>query len=125
MAPITLVYSLLMIALGIATYFATGVKHVTALIPAFFGAAFFVLGLLGLKDNLRKHAMHLAAALGLLAFIAAMGVLVTRGPSGSPIAALEEAIMAALSAGFVGLCVRSFITARRARERREAESRVS
>jgi uncharacterized membrane protein len=120
MAPITVIYSLLMIALGFGTYWVTeGDKGLTPLIPAFFGAVFLFLGLLGLKDNLRKHAMHAAAALALIAFLAPVIRLAVSGVKSS-LAATEQGIMAALSAGFVGLCVRSFIEARRARARREA-----
>lgn len=114
MARVTLIYGLLMIALGVGMYFGTGTPSVTALIPAFFGGVFLLLGLLALKDQLRKHAMHAAAALALVAFVASVGVLLARGTA-KPLAAAEQAIMALLSAGFVGLCVRSFIQARRAR----------
>ena len=113
MAPITLGYAVLMIALGLITYFATGAKSVTALIPTFFGLAFLLCGVLALKEQLRKHAMHAASALGLIAFMAAVAVLTIRGSTGA--AAVEQGIMAALSLAFVVLCVRSFIMARRAR----------
>ena len=52
--------------LGLAGFYGTGATHYTALIPAGFGALFLVLGLLALKASLRKHAMHVAAMLGLL-----------------------------------------------------------
>ncbi len=119
MAPITLVYSALMIALGVGVYFATGTPSVTALIPAFFGAAFLLLGLLALKSAMRKHAMHAAAALALIAFVVPAGRLVLKGIGDKPLAAAEQGIMALLSAGFLALCVRSFIAARKARAQRE------
>ncbi len=119
MARVTIVYSLLMMALGLGMYLGTGTPSWTALIPAFFGAVLLTLGLLAFNDNLRKHAMHAAAALALLAFLASAGVLIARGFA-RPLAAAEQVIMAFLSAGFVGLCVRSFIQARRARAQREA-----
>lgn len=117
MAPVTLVYSVLMIALGSGFYLASDKPSVTALIPAFFGGVFLVLGLLARKEHLRKHAMHAASALGLVACLSAVAVLVIRGSTASGLALTEQTIMALLSAGFVALCVRSFIEARRARRK--------
>ena len=120
MARITLIYSLLMMALGVGTYLAADTTSKTPLIPAAFGVAFLLLGLLAFHDKLRKHAMHAASALALVAFLAAVVVLIVRGGSASPTALGEQGVMALLSAGFVALCVRSFIEARKARARREA-----
>ncbi len=47
----------------------------TALIPAAFGFLLMLCGTLGLLENLRKHAMHVAAAVGLIGFLAAAGRL--------------------------------------------------
>ena len=47
MPRITVVFSVLYIALGLAGYFLTGAVHTTALIPAFIGVVLLVLGLLG------------------------------------------------------------------------------
>lgn len=115
MAPVAIVYAVLMILLGVVTYIATDAKSMTALIPTFAGAVFLVLGLLALNEHMRKHAMHAASALGLIAFIAPVVNILARG--GSTAAVTENTIMALLSAAFTGLCVRSFIMARRARER--------
>lgn len=38
----------------------------TALIPAYVGVVFVILGVVGFKESLRKHVMHVAAALALL-----------------------------------------------------------
>src|SRR5262249_13884829 len=114
MAPVTLGYAVLMIALGLGFYFGTDTISLTALIPTFFGLAFLVLGFLALKEPLRKHAMHAASALGLIAFLGGLIPLVpalVRGTS-RPAAAAEQAVMVALSFVFVALCVRSFINAR-------------
>jgi hypothetical protein len=119
--PITIVFGLVLSLLGLAGYFGTGTTSVTALIPTFFGVPLMVLGFLALKDSLRKHAMHLAAVLGLLGFLGAtiklvQGILAagevkfTAGP-------ISQALMALICAVFVGLCVRSFIQARRNRAR--------
>jgi hypothetical protein len=68
--------------------------------------------------------MHLAAALGVLGFLASAGRLVSKAlGSGldNSLATVCLLIMALLCAGFVGLCVNSFVQARRARARAEAE----
>lgn len=121
MAPITLIYSVLMIALGIGTYLATDTTSKTPLIPAGFGIVFLLLGVVAFNDKIRKHAMHAASALGLVAFLAAVIVLIIRGGSASPTALGELGVMALLSAGFVALCVRSFIEARKARKKLSPE----
>jgi hypothetical protein len=124
-APATIVFGLLMTALGLGGYFYTDRVAVTSLIPAFFGIAFLLLGWLGLKGNLRKHAMHAAAALALIGFVmTALRIpyraLLAGDPVERPAAVVETAIMSGLCLVFVGLCVRSFIAARRARSRSQA-----
>jgi hypothetical protein len=84
----------------------------TALIPTFVGAALVVLGLLAIKKSLLKHAMHLAALIGLLGFLAALGRMLSTGRvTGVSGAALLG--MTLLCAVFEALCVNSFIQARR------------
>jgi hypothetical protein len=105
---------LLLIALGGGFYFGTGQKSVTALIPAFFGLAFVLLGLLGRNDRLRKHVMHAAAALGLVGLIVPLVRLLPKLSElelDNP-AVLEQVLMAVVCAVFVVLCVRSFVVAR-------------
>lgn len=70
MARLTLAFSAILIALGLVAYFLLadpGSRSVTALIPAFFGVVFAILGAIALKESLRKHAMHGAVLLTLLA----------------------------------------------------------
>src|SRR5687768_18001999 len=47
MASTTRTFGLILIVLGLASYFLTGRASVTALIPAFFGAAFVILAQIG------------------------------------------------------------------------------
>jgi hypothetical protein len=119
-APVTIVIGLLLIALGLGGYFGTDQVSLTALIPAYFGAPLLLLGLLGLNDKLRKHAMHAAVAVGLLGFLGAIFPLAMRLISGKPFelrtAAAMQLIMAALCLLLVALGVRSFIAARRRRQ---------
>jgi sulfite exporter TauE/SafE len=122
MGPITIGFGLFLIILALVTFIATGSEHLTALIPAGFGVLLAILGALARKDSLRKHVMHAAAALGLIGFVMPAIMVVRRllnpdpDPSRGPAALIEQSIMALASAVFVGLCVKSFIDARRARD---------
>lgn len=127
MPAMTIGCGVLLIVLGASFYVGTGSEHFTALIPAFAGGVFVLLGVLGFKDGLRKHVMHAAAALGLLGFLAGAGMGVPKlvkhlsgDPIERPAAALEQALMGLVCLVFVILCVRSFIAARRARRQAEA-----
>lgn len=116
MARTTVVFGVLLIALGLVGYFGTGRVSVTALIPAGFGIVLAVLGALSFDERRRKHTMHAAAAIGVIGFLGtarALFQLLTGGAASS--AVLARAAMATLMAVFVGLCVRSFIAARNAR----------
>lgn len=125
MPPVTIVFGIIMIVLGAVFYFDTEAK--TALIPAFAGIVFVLLGVLGFKEGLRKHVMHAAAALGLLGVVVpgAMGIPklikhLTGGEVERPAAAIEQSLFALICLVFVVLCVRSFIAARRARAQNPA-----
>ena len=120
MPRITLVFSLMYIAIGLVGYFATGAAHPTALIPAGIGAVLLILGLLGGNEKLRMHVMHAALLIGLLAFFGtARGLLklpdAFAGTAERPGAVYAQAATAVLSLVYLGLGVRSFIAARRAR----------
>jgi hypothetical protein len=86
----------------------------TALIPAFAGAALVVFGLLAFKERFLKHAMHGAAMIGLLGFLAAAGRLIATGKV-QGVGGTSLVTMAVLCAAFVALCANSFIQARRRR----------
>jgi hypothetical protein len=126
MVPIvSIVFGALLIALGAWGYLDT--RAATALIPAGIGGVLALCGLLALKESLLKHAMHAAAMVGLLSFLTtvfmAVPKLITLAQGGEverPKAVLSQAITAGLSAVFVGLCINSFLQARRRRAAREA-----
>jgi hypothetical protein len=117
MPSTTRLFGLILIVLGIASYTMTGRTSVTAMIPAFFGAAFLVCAMVARKEAARKHAMHAAVALGLIGALAALarGVPgVINGNATKP-AVLAQLAMGGLLLMYVALGVQSFIAARRAR----------
>jgi hypothetical protein len=113
---VSIVCGALLIALGVTGYIATEAK--TALIPAVVGGLIAVCGVVGLKESLLKHAMHAAAAIGLLGFLAAMSRFVPKllgDFDWSDPATAMTGKMALVCGVFVALCVNSFIQARRRR----------
>jgi len=122
MPKLTIVIGIIFIVLGLFAYFGLRAESITALIPTFFGIPFLILGLLGQKDNLRKHMMHAAAALALIGFLGTASGLVKFismiGGTGveRAQAVTIQAIMSILCLLFVILAVKSFIDARKARK---------
>ena len=123
MAATTIWFGIILILLGLVGYFGSGGVSVTALIPAGFGVVLTALGFAARSDSSRRHAMHAAAALGLLGFLGTvpgllqLPTLLAGGNVARPPAVISQSIMALLMVLFVGLCVKSFIDARKARER--------
>ncbi len=120
MPRITVAFSFVYIALGLAGFFLTGAVHKTALIPAAIGAVLLVLGLLGGKEKLRMHVMHAALLIGLLALLGTVRSLtklpaVFDGTAERPGAVYAQAATAVLSLVYLAVGVRSFIAARRSR----------
>jgi hypothetical protein len=97
----------------------------TALIPAYFGTILVLCGAVALKESLLKHAMHLAAMVGLIGFLAAAWRAIPNLPKWlagdaqadgfKPAAVRLQVWMAGICLVFVVLCVNSFIQARRRR----------
>jgi hypothetical protein len=120
MANTAILFGFLLILLGAAGYVGSGMESPTALIPAVFGALLVIAGAVARNESRRKHAMHAAAMVGLLGFLgSAPGLLelpaLLGGEAARPAAVASKSAMAALCAIFVGLCVRSFIAARKGR----------
>jgi hypothetical protein len=117
MPSTTLVFGVILIVLGVASYFGTGRVSITALIPAFFGAMLAVFGLVARNPGARKHAMHgavMVALIGLLGTLARLIPAVAAGQLGRP-AVLAQMAMSLLLICYIAIGVRSFIAARRAR----------
>ena len=106
-------------------YGLTGTKGLTALIPSLFGVVLIVCGVLARRENLRKHAMHAAALVGLIGFVVpavmagpklptliAEGRVVRPDGSDATLAVEMQLVMAVICLAFVALCVNSFVQAR-------------
>jgi hypothetical protein len=102
----------LLVVEGIGFYIGTDSKSVTALIPAFVGLPILLMGILSFKESARMHAMHVAAALGVLGLLAAIGRIAMAGLSLSAVG-VSLVIMVVLTGSFVLLCVKSFVDVRR------------
>lgn len=121
MAKIAIGIGFALILLGLYGYF--GVPEIersrTALIPTIAGALLAICGVLALDPTKRKQAMHAAAMIGVLGFLAPLGRLIPQTIKGTPphgLALFSQVTMSLLCLIFVILCVRSFISARKARQ---------
>ena len=122
MAKVTLVFAVLLVALGLIGFVGTGSQHLTALIPTWFGLALALFGLLAMSpsETRRKLFMHVNVTIGLLGFIggaveAIRGYVHAKSAGLAPdaIALASKLTMTGLLLVYVILCVRSFIAARR------------
>ena len=114
MYKITIIFGLLLVATGLAGYFGTDTKSLTALIPSAIGIILLLCGFLAVNEMCRMVAMHIAVLVGLFG---ALGLIPQLMKENQPTAALASKITTLiLCVVFVGLCIRSFIQARRARE---------
>jgi len=124
MPALTLLIGLVLVLLGAYGYFSADAadRSVTALIPAFFGLPIATLGALAMaKDGLRKHAMHIGAAIALLGLIGAgmqglpkLGALVSDPESlERPTAVLMQNLMALACLVLIAAAAFSFVSARK------------
>ena len=78
MTSIAFFFGVLLSILGGVLFGTSNPDHrsITALIPAFFGIALILLGIVARNEKARKHAMHFAALLGLVGLLGgvAMGI---------------------------------------------------
>ncbi|MFH5806750.1 hypothetical protein [Alienimonas sp. DA493] len=110
----------LLVVVALAGYFLSEVRSPTSFIPGAFGLILIVCGLIA-RTGLRalKIAMHVAAVVGLIGFLAGagrLGMVLAKG-GGSTLGIVSLGAMAVICAVFLALCVKSF---RDARKRREA-----
>ena len=122
MPKLAIIFGIVLDALGVAAFIATGATHLTALIPSIFGTVIFLCGILAhVRPNLRKHAMHVAAMFGVFGTLGGLGMglpklgMVLAGTAQRPVAVVMQISMGLIALVFVALCVKSFIDARRAK----------
>ena len=121
MATTTIGFGVVLVILGLGGYFGTDRISPTALIPAAFGLLLIIFGAMARDEKRRKLAMHIAVTVGLLGFLGTAMALVdlptviSGGTVARPAAVIAKSIMAILMAVYVGMCVKSFIDARRRR----------
>jgi hypothetical protein len=123
MARLTVTFGIVLILLGVFTFIGTGIHYPTSLIPCGVGILLCIFGFLARTGDLKRRMlnMHIAVAIGLLGFLGTVNgvydyIQMSRGRQFAyPIAVEEKAAMAVLLLVYVILCVRSFISARRAR----------
>jgi hypothetical protein len=120
---VSIIFGLLLCGLGGYAYHASEYASKTALIPAIPGLLLIITGALALNESFLKHAMHTAALVGVLAFLAGagnLGMLLSKGEAITSLKSQASGGMAALSLVFVAACVNSFIQARRRKAQAEA-----
>jgi hypothetical protein len=123
MAKLTVGFGVVLILLGAWGFIGTGSAHPTALIPAYFGLGIAWAGMLANSEDAKRRMlwMHIAVTLGLLGFLGAGSRAVVELVKVHGAALTDTAVvavrfqvaMAVVCLVFVGLCVRSFIAARR------------
>ncbi|MCZ2340540.1 MAG: hypothetical protein LC104_01930 [Bacteroidales bacterium] len=88
----------------------------TSLTPVVLGGLLFLAGLVSiLKDGMRKHMMHMAAAVSLLGSVGGLVPVILRNFHFPEVAVKVGLTMCLVSAFFLALAVNSFIQARKAR----------
>ncbi|HEY1186404.1 MAG TPA: hypothetical protein VGE74_02055 [Gemmata sp.] len=128
MAWPTIICGALLVLIGIMGYGTSELppeKRPTALIPAAFGTVLVLCGLLAFRDKLRKHVMHLAAMVGLIGAVGGFAPLIRQISKTGEFdptkkSAIAGELMILVCVVFVGMCVNSFIQARKARKAKEA-----
>lgn len=127
MAWPTIICGALLVLIGIVGYGTSEVQPppMTALIPAFFGAALILCGGLAFQVKFRKHVMHAAALVGLVGALGGfMPIIRQISKTGdfdpTKKSAVSGELMILVCVVFVGMCVNSFIQAKKARKAKEA-----
>jgi len=118
MPTTTRIVGLVLMVIGIASYWLTGRTSLTALIPAFIGVAFVGLAYAARNEAIRKHVMHVAVAFGLIGALGTLGRAIPAVMNGQ---LARPAVIAQIATGlvlayYVFMGVQSFREARRARK---------
>jgi hypothetical protein len=122
MAKITVLFALMLVALGLLGYVGPGSTHPTALIPTWIGLALGLFGALSFSPDAgrRKLFMHINVTIALLGFLGSVGEIIRGYVHSAAVGVAPNAAalgakwsLAGLLLVYVILCVRSFIAARR------------
>lgn len=125
MAKVTLVFAILLVALGLAGYLAIPSAHSMGLVCAVFGLALGIFGFLAISpsESRRKLFMHINSTIGVIGLLVGLvsalqsyGNARSGGVDPDMKAIAYKLVMAFLMLVYVNLCVRSFLNARRSRE---------
>jgi hypothetical protein len=114
MATTTQIVGGILVAVGLVGYFATDGAHATALLPAVLGLVILVLGIVAARIAAGQHAIHAALVVALLGGLGALPRAAGVADGGA--AAIASLVTVVVALVYVGLGVRSFVAARRARE---------
>lgn len=112
----TILFGLLLVAIGLGGYYFADAKQPMALIPAVLGIAMFVCGVVAAQGAMRRLAIHVAALIGMIGFVGPMVTIfndITNTANTAEV--LAKGLTSALCLMFVLMCVNSFLEARRAR----------
>jgi hypothetical protein len=121
MPAITFFVALLLVAVGVGGYVASGAHAPTALIPAVLGVLLAVCAALARNPKTRMHAMHGAVLLALLGLLGSLRgafqlpAYLAGEPVVRPLAVVAQSVTAVLCLAYLVVAVRSFIQARRSR----------
>jgi len=122
LAKLTIWFGVLIVLVSLGFWIGMGRTVTAALHPAGIGVLLIVCGALANTENLKKRMlwMHIAVTLGLIGFLttgirAAIEMAKGTAMSMNPMGFEERVVIALISLIYVVLCVRSFISARRAR----------
>jgi uncharacterized membrane protein len=118
MPATTRLIGIVLMVIGIASYWLTGRTSITALIPAFLGVVFVGLAYAARNESIRRHVMHAAVAFALIGALGTLGraiPAVLDGQLTRP-AVLVQILTGLVLAYYVWLGVQSFREARRARK---------
>jgi nitrate/nitrite transporter NarK len=110
----TILFGLLLAAIGLGDYYFADAKQPMALIPAVLGIAMFVCGMVAAQGAMRMLAIYVAALIGVIGFVGPLVALFA--DTANTAAVLAKGLTSALCLMFVLMCVNSFLEVRRARK---------
>lgn len=116
---LTLLFSFLLIMVGLIAYFSTGMVSWTALIPSILGALMGIIACLSLKDQWKKYFffplifLNLTGLIGSAKGFKGVFLLFRNETIARPGAAIAQTIMASLCMIYLILSLRSFFSNRK------------